>query len=177
MLVLEPLDAARARGARVYAELAGFGMTADAYHPTHPSVEGPARAMLAALADAGLAPSHVGHVNAHGTGTPLNDATEAEAIRRVFGRSTDQVAVSSTKAAHGHALGASGALEAAATALAVSDGLIPPIAGFSEVDPVCRLDIVVAEARSMSVGAALSNSFAFGGLNAVLAFRHPDAPG
>jgi nodulation protein E len=175
MLVLEPLDAARRRGASIYAELAGFGMTADAHHPTHPSVDGPARAMTAALVDAELDPAQVGHVNAHGTGTLVNDVNEAQAIRRVFGGSADRVAVSSTKAAHGHALGAAGALEAVATVLAVSNGVIPPTVNFTELDPACELDVVANEPRQAPVHAALSNSFAFGGLNAVLAFRDADA--
>jgi nodulation protein E len=174
MLVLEPLEGATQRGARVYAEIAGFGMTADAHHPTQPSVDGPARAMAGALTDAGLEPAQVGYVNAHGTGTRTNDATEAAAIRDVFGAEVERLAVSSTKAAHGHALGAAGALEAAATALALADGVIPPTINFTERDPACDLDVVANVPRHAELGAALSNSFAFGGLNAVLAFRHPN---
>ena len=177
MLVLEPLEGATQRGARVYAELAGFGMTADAHHPTQPSVDGPARAMIGALADAGLEPAQVGYVNAHGTGTRTNDATEAAAIREVFGTQAERLAVSSTKAAHGHALGAAGALEAAATALALADGVIPPTINFTERDPACDLDVVANAPRLTELGAALSNSFAFGGLNAVLAFRHLNGAG
>ena len=120
MLVLEPLEAARARGARVYAELSGFGMSSDAHHATQPTVAGPARAMRGALADAKLSPEQVGYVNAHGTGTRGNDAAEARAIREVFGAHTDRLAVSSTKSMHGHALGAAGALEAVATVLALA---------------------------------------------------------
>ena len=171
MLLLEEASAARARGARVYAELAGCGMSSDAHHITQPSEEGPRRAMLAALADAGLAPAEVGYVNAHGTGTQANDATETAAIRAVFGDHADRLAVSSTKSMHGHALGAAGALEAAATVLAMAEGLLPPTANFTAADPDCDLDVVPNEARPASVEAALSNSFAFGGLNAVLAFR------
>ena len=171
MLVLEEAAAARARGARIYAELAGCGMSSDAHHITQPSREGPRRAISAALADAGLEPEEVGYVNAHGTGTRANDATETAAIRAVFGSHADRLAVSSTKSMHGHALGAAGALEAAATALAISEGLLPPTANFTGVDPECDLDVVPNQARAASVEAALSNSFAFGGLNAVLAFR------
>ena len=171
MLVLEEAEAARARGARVYAELAGFGMSSDAHHITQPSEDGPARAMRAALADAGLEPRQVGYVNAHGTATPANDPIETAAIRAVFGDHADRLAVSSTKSMHGHALGAAGALEAAATVLALSEGLLPPTANFTRPDPECDLDVVPNEARRAEPEAALSNSFAFGGLNAVLAFR------
>ena len=171
MLVLEPLEAARARGARIRAEIAGFGMSSDAHHVTQPTVAGPARAMRAALADAGLSVEQVGYVNAHGTGTRGNDSAEARAIREVFGAHADRLAVSSTKSMHGHALGAAGALEAVATVLALENGILPPTANFTEPDPECDLDVVPDRARPASPGAALSNSFAFGGLNAVLAFR------
>jgi len=171
MLVLEPVEAARARGARVYAEIAGFGMSADAHHVTQPTVEGPLRAMQAALRDAGLDADEIGYVNAHGTGTPGNDKTEAQAIRKVFGERAGGVAVSSTKSMHGHALGAAGALEAVATVMALSTGILPPTANFTAPDPECDLDVVPNESRKARVAAALSNSFAFGGLNAVLAFR------
>ncbi len=171
MIVLEPLDAASARGARVYAELAGFGMSSDAYHPTQPNVEGPVRAMRAALQDASLAPERVGYVNAHGTGTLANDPVEARALREVFGPRASRLMVSSTKSMHGHALGASGAIEAVATVLALVTGVVPPTANFTTADPECDLDVVPNRARSVRVEAALSNSFAFGGLNAVLAFR------
>jgi nodulation protein E len=171
MLILEPLDAARARGARIYAELVGFGMTSDASHIIMPAVDGPARAMRAALEDGGLRPEQVGYINAHGTGTPANDPTETRAIREVFGAHADRLAVSSTKSMHGHALGAAGALEAIATVLALRDGVLPPTANFTRPDPQCDLDVVPNTAREVRAEAALSNSFAFGGLNAVLAFR------
>ena len=171
MLLLEEASAAGARGARVYAELAGCGMSCDAHHITQPSRDGPRRAMAAALADAGMEAAEVGYVNAHGTGTRANDATETAAIRELFGGHADRLAVSSTKSMHGHALGAAGALEAAATVLAISEGLLPPTANFTRADPDCDLDVVPNTARAASVEAALSNSFAFGGLNAVLAFR------
>lgn len=174
MLVLEPLEAARARGARIYAELVGFGMSSDAYHITQPSVEGPVLAMKAALEDAGLKPEAVGYINAHGTGTQANDPTETAAIRAVFGAHADRLAVSSTKSMHGHTLGAAGAIEAAATSLALRHDLLPPTANFLEPDPECDLDVVPNQARRAQVEYALSNSFAFGGLNAVLAFRRWD---
>jgi nodulation protein E len=169
MLVLEPLEAARARGARIHAELVGFGMSADACHITQPSVEGAARAMRAALRDAGLAPEQIGYINAHGTATPANDPTEVAAIRSVFGRHAERLAISSTKSMHGHALGAAAALECLATALALRDGVLPPTANFNEPDPQCDLDVIPNHARRTQVEYALSNSFAFGGLNAVLA--------
>jgi len=170
MLVLEPLESAQARGARIYAELVGFGMGSDAFHITQPSPEGAARAMLAALADAGIAPEEIGYINAHGTATQANDATETAAIRKVFGSQAENLGVSSTKSMHGHTLGAAGALEAVATALALHHGILPPTANYNEPDPVCDLDVIPNKARQAQVEYALSNSFAFGGLNAVLAF-------
>jgi nodulation protein E len=171
MLVLETLDSARARGAHIYAELAGAGMSADAKHITQPTVEGPVHAIRAALADAGLQPGQIGYINAHGTGTPGNDPAETSAIREVFGAHADRIAVSSTKSMHGHALGAAGAIEAVATLLAMHYGILPPTANFTEADPLCDLDYIPNVARPARVEAAISNSFAFGGLNAVLAFR------
>jgi len=171
MLVLETLEHARARSAKIYAELAGFGMSADAHHLTNPLPEGAARAMNDALDDAGLSRDQINYVNAHGTGTAANDSTETRALRQVFGSHADKLPVSSTKSMHGHALGAAGALEAAATVLALHGNFIPPTANFLERDPACDLDVVPNEARAAKIEAALSNSFAFGGLNAVLAFR------
>jgi len=171
MLIFEPLEAAKARGARIYAEICGFGMTADAHHLTQPTVEGPARAMSGALREAGLAPEDIGYINAHGTGTPGNDPVESRAIRKVFGAHADKIGVSSTKSMHGHALGAAGALEAVATVLALRNGILPPTANFTERDPECDLDYIPNQSRKAQVSAALSNSFAFGGLNAVVAFR------
>ena len=171
MMILEPLEAARARGARIYAEICGFGMSSDAHHLTQPTVEGPSRAMRDALRLAGMAPEEVGYINAHGTGTPGNDPVESRAIRQVFGAHADKLAVSSTKSMHGHALGAAGALEAIATVLALHHGILPPTANYNERDPECDLDYIPNEARKQQVEAALSNSFAFGGLNAVIAFR------
>jgi nodulation protein E len=171
MLVLEPLEAAQARGAHVLAEIVGFGMSADACHITQPSAEGAARAMRAALKDAGLKPEEVGYINAHGTGTAANDPTETAAIKTVFGAHAGKLPISSTKSMHGHALGAAAALECLATMLALRDGILPPTANFSEPDPECDLDVIPNQARPMQVEYALSNSFAFGGLNAVLALR------
>jgi nodulation protein E len=171
MLVLEPLDAALARGARPIAEIVGFGMSADACHITQPSAEGPARAMRMALRDAGLAPEQIGYINAHGTATEVNDRTETAAIRLVFGAHADKLAVSSTKSMHAHTLGAAGAIEAAASALTLANGIIPPTVNYSSPDPICDLDFVPNTAREQPVEACLSNSFAFGGLNAVLALR------
>ena len=171
MLVLEPLDAAQARGARIHAEIVGFGMSSDACHITQPSSEGAARAMRAVLRDAGLAPEQIGYINAHGTATPANDSTETAAIRSVFGPHAQKLAVSSTKSMHGHALGAAAALECLATMLALRDGVLPPTANYNEPDPECDLDVIPNHARCAQVEYALSNSFAFGGLNAVLALR------
>jgi nodulation protein E len=174
MLVLEPLERALARGAHIHAEIVGFGMSADAGHITQPSVEGAARAMRSALRDAKIAPEQVGYINAHGTATQLNDVTETAAIRTVFGAHADKLPLSSTKSMHGHALGAAGAIEAAATILALRNGVLPPTAGFRQADPQCDLDVIPNQARRTPVEYATSNSFAFGGLNAVLAFRKFD---
>jgi len=171
MLVLEPLDEARARGARIYAEIAGFGMSSDAHHITQPSPDGAARAIRSALRDGGMAPEQIGYINAHGTATQANDATETTAIRSVFGPYADKLPVSSTKSMHGHALGAAGAIEAAATVMALRCGVLPPTANYTTPDPSCDLDVIPNMPRKTHVEAALSNSFAFGGLNAVLAFR------
>ncbi|HVT33769.1 MAG TPA: beta-ketoacyl-[acyl-carrier-protein] synthase family protein [Rhodanobacteraceae bacterium] len=167
--VLETLDRARARGANVLAEIVGIGMSADAGDIVFPSEAGAASAMQRALADAKLAPDAIDYINAHGTGTPANDPTETSAIRRAFGAHADRLAVSSTKSMHGHALGAAGAIELVATIGALRDGVIPPTANFLDPDPACDLDYVPNVAREQRVRAAFSNSFAFGGLNAVLA--------
>ncbi|HEY6467574.1 MAG TPA: beta-ketoacyl-[acyl-carrier-protein] synthase family protein [Candidatus Acidoferrales bacterium] len=171
MMVLEPFEAAKARGATIYAEICGFGMTSDAHHLTQPAKHGPSRAMKAALREAGLAPEEVGYINAHGTGTPGNDPVETAAIHDVFGDHVKNLAVSSTKSMHGHALGAAGAIEAVATILAMNRGILPPTANFTVADPECDLDYIPNKPRKQQVTAALSNSFAFGGLNAVVAFR------
>ncbi|HLH07464.1 MAG TPA: beta-ketoacyl-[acyl-carrier-protein] synthase family protein [Terriglobales bacterium] len=171
MLVLEPLDAAVARGARILGEIVGFGMSSDASHITKPDPEGAANAMRKALADANLKPEQIGYINAHGTGTPVNDPMETSAVRAVFGAYADKLPVSSTKSMHGHALGAAGALEAAATIMALSCGTLPPTTNFTTADPECNLDVIANAPLKAHIEYALSNSFAFGGLNAVLAFR------
>ena len=171
VFVLEALEDAERRGAPILAELAGVGMSADAGDIVFPSDAGAALAMRRALADAKLAPEDVDYINAHGTGTPANDPTETRAIRRTFGEHANALAVSSTKSMHGHALGAAGAIELVATIGALRDSIVPPTANFVDPDPACDLDYVPNVAREMSVRAALSNSFAFGGLNAVLALR------
>lgn len=171
MLVLESLEAALARGARPLAEVVGFGMSADAGHITQPVAKGPARAMRLALRDANLSPEQIGYINAHGTATEANDRIETTAIRDTFGAHADKLAVSSTKSMHGHALGAAGALEAVASILSLKHGILPPTANFLTADPACDLDIIPNQARAATVEACLSNSFAFGGLNATLAFK------
>lgn len=171
IFVLESLEHAQARGAVILAELAGSGMTADASDIVMPNAEGSSGAIRQAMADAGLAPQDVDYINAHGTGTQANDATETTAIRLAFGVHADRLAVSSTKSMHGHALGASGALELVAVIGALRDGVVPPTANYDKPDPACDLDYVPNAARDMPVRAALSNSFAFGGLNAVLALK------
>jgi nodulation protein E len=147
MLVLEAFERAQARGARIYGEIAGFGMSSDAHHLTQPLVEGAARAMRAAQLDASMSPESIGYINAHGTGTLTNDATETEAIHAVFGTHASKLMVSSTKSMHGHALGAAGAIEASVTVLALSRGVIPPTANFLAADPACDLDVVPNIAR------------------------------
>ena len=169
--VLETLEHAQKRGATILAEIAGAGMSADAGDIVFPSDAGAAMAMQRALADARLTPEEIDYVNAHGTGTPANDPTETRAIRRTFGAHADRLAVSSTKSMHGHALGAAGALELVAVIGALRHGVVPPTANFVDPDPECDLDYVPNAAREKIVRTAISNSFAFGGLNAVLALR------
>ena len=175
MLVLETLESAQARGARIQGEIVGFGMSSDAFHITQPSPDGAARAMRRALANAGLRPEDIGYINAHGTATQANDATETAAIRAVFGAHADRLAMSSTKSMHGHALGAAGAMEGVATLLALRHGILPPTVNYREPDPACDLDVIPNQARQAQVQHAMSNSFAFGGLNAVLVFRRADS--
>ncbi len=174
MVVLEPLEDAARRGATIHAEMAGFGMSADAGDIVQPSAEGAAAAIVAALDDGGLEPAAIDYVNAHGTGTAANDRTETAALHRAFGEHAARLAISSTKSMHGHAMGAAGALELAATIMALEEGIIAPTANFVEPDPACDLDYVPNQAREATVRAAISNSFAFGGLNAVLALRRFD---
>ncbi|HLO80850.1 MAG TPA: beta-ketoacyl-[acyl-carrier-protein] synthase family protein [Chitinophagaceae bacterium] len=170
MMVIETLEHAKARGAKILAEITGFGMTSDASHITKPSQTGAEHAMINALKDAGLQPSDIDYINAHGTGTMVNDSMEIAAIKNVFGDHAQQLAVSSTKSLHGHVLGGTSALEAVITTLAVHHDILPPTANYQEFDPECDLDIVPNESRSKPINHALSNSFAFGGLNAVVVF-------
>lgn len=171
MLVLEDLDAARARGAHILAELAGYGTTSDANDLLKPDPVGAGRAMLQAIEDAGMAPEEIGYVNAHGTGTVLNDLTETEALRRVFGGHLPNLPVSSTKPIHGHTIGAAGAVELIVTVMALIEQTLPPTINWLGPDPKCDLDPVPNAARPASFGAAMSNSFAFGGINASLVVR------
>ncbi len=173
LVVLESLEHARRRDARIYAEVVGYGMTGDAHHMTAPDPEGDgaARSMAAALRDAGLEPSAVGYINAHGTSTPYNDKFETLAIKRVFGEHARKLAVSSTKSMTGHLLGAAGGIEAIATAFALHHGVLPPTINYEKPDPECDLDYVPNQPRKQEVEVALSNAFGFGGTNATLAFR------
>jgi nodulation protein E len=169
IFVLESDAHARARGAKILARLAGVGMSSDACDIVAPDVTGASSAMTLALRDAGLHPSQVDYINAHGTGTVANDVAETQAIKRCFGASAQRLAISSTKSMHGHGLGAAGALELVAVLGAMADGIIPPTLNLDTPDPQCDLDYVPNVAREKPVSVALSNSFAFGGLNAVLA--------
>ncbi len=173
LVVLESLEHAIKRDARIYAEIVGYGMTSDAHHMTAPDPEGDgaARCMAEALRDAGVAPTDVGYINAHGTSTPYNDKFETMAIKRVFGPQAKKLAVSSTKSMIGHLLGAAGGVEAIATILAIHHGLLPPTINYETPDPECDLDYVPNQARKQEVEIALSNAFGFGGTNATLAFR------
>ncbi len=173
ILILEELEHARRRGARIYAEVVGYGLSADAHHITQPAPEGEGafRAMRMALRDAALPPEAVDHINAHGTSTPVGDAMETVAIKRLFGEHAGQLAVSSNKSMIGHLLGAAGGVEGVATVLTVAHDLIPPTINYEEPDPECDLDYVPNTARAAPVNVALSNSFGFGGTNATLVFR------
>jgi nodulation protein E len=171
VVVLERLEHALARGATILAEYAGCGLSADATDIVAPTVEGPAAAMAGCLADAGLAPEDIDYINAHGTGTRMNDEIETRAIRLVFGDAADKLSVSSTKSMHGHCLGATAALEMIACVKAVTDGIVPPTANHRVPDPACDLDVTPNVARVREVRAAISNAFAFGGTNATVAVK------
>jgi 3-oxoacyl-[acyl-carrier-protein] synthase II/nodulation protein E len=178
MLAIETIASAQARNATIYAEIVGFGFSADASHITQPLADGAANAMRQAIADASGSPDRagslldqVGYISAHGTGTQVNDTTEAAAIHQVFGPRASQIPVSSTKSLHGHSIGASGALEALATIIGLKENLLPANAGVTEIDPAVNLDIILGSPREATPKLALSNSLAFGGLNAVLALR------
>jgi nodulation protein E len=171
MLMMESLESAQQRGANILAEIIGFGMTSDASHITKPDQQGAEQAMRMALRDAHIKPEQIGYINAHGTGTLVNDSMEVAAIKNVFGEHANQLSISSTKSLHGHALGATSSLEAVATIMALKEGILPPTANFEEKDEACDIDIVPNVARKKDIQYALSNAFAFGGLNAVLAFK------
>ena len=171
VLLLEEWEHARKRRAKIYAEIAGYGMSSDASHITQPSIRGPVRAIRMALEEAEAKPEDVGYINAHGTGTRLNDATETQVVKEVFGDHARRLAISSTKSMHGHVMGATGAVELAATVMALQRGVIPPTANYTRPDPECDLDYTPNQARETRVDVAISNSFAFGGLNAVLLVR------
>lgn len=178
VLILEALEHAQKRGARIYGEVVGYGMSGDAFHVTQPAPEGDgaARAMVAALKDAGLQPEDVDYINAHGTGTDLNDKFETIAIKRVFGDHAYRVAVSSIKSMVGHMLGAAGAVEAIASLLTLQEGKIPPTINYETPDPDCDLDYVPNVYREAKVNVVLSNSFGFGGHNACIVVRRmPEA--
>ncbi|WPZ20434.1 beta-ketoacyl-[acyl-carrier-protein] synthase family protein [Sulfitobacter faviae] len=171
VFVFEDYEHARARGAEILCEVAGFAMTSDASDIVMPSKAGAARAMQGALADAGINREEVGYINAHGTGTAANDKTECAAVADVFGTHADRLMISSTKSMHGHIIGGTGAVELLACIMALRDGVVAPTIGYEEPDPECALDVVPNEAREAQVDVALSNAFAFGGMNAVLALR------
>jgi 3-oxoacyl-[acyl-carrier-protein] synthase II len=172
VLVLETLEGAQARGARVYAEVVGYGLSCDAHHMTasHPEGDGPARAMRQALDDAGLQPADVGYISAHGTGTPTNDRLETLAVKRAFGDAAGRVAMSSVKSMLGHTMGAASALEAAVCCLAIAEGWVPPTINYQHPDPECDLDCVPNQARRLPVRVAMNNAYAFGGANASVVF-------
>lgn len=174
VLVLEELEHAKARGARIYAEIAGFGMSADAGHMTAPSMDGPMRAMQSAMRNAGANAADVQYVNAHGTSTPLGDVNEIKAIRAALGDAADSVVVSSTKSMTGHLLGGAGGLESVFTAMAIHRQVVPPTINLEEQDAACDLDCCANVAREMKIGAALKNNFGFGGTNGSLVFRRFD---
>ncbi len=171
VFVFEEYEHAKARGAEILAEVIGFAMTSDASDIVTPNQDGAARAIRGALRDAGLNGDEVGYINAHGTGTTANDKTECAAVRDVFGAHADNLMISSTKSMHGHLIGGTGAVEMLACVMALRDGIVAPTIGYEQPDPACDLDVVPNTAREAKVNVALTNAFAFGGLNAVLALR------
>ncbi len=175
ILLLEEYEHAKERGATILAELKGYGMTADAADMVNPSIDGASAAIEMALADSDLSPSDIDYINAHGTATAVNDLNETRAIKRVFGNAANNVSISSTKSMHGHCLGAGGGIEAVAAIKAIGENYVPPTAGLTEPDPECDLDYTPLQGKDREVNYAMSNSFAFGGLNAVLIFGPPPA--
>jgi nodulation protein E len=171
MIVMETLESAQKRNAKIYAEVVGFGMSSDASHITKPNQKGAERAIQLALDDGEVPKQEVDYVNAHGTATLINDAMETGAVKAVFGEYASKLSISSTKSLHGHVLGGTSALEAVATSLALTNQVAPPTANYTEPDPECDLDVVPNESKPRKIRYAISNSFAFGGLNAVLAFK------
>jgi 3-oxoacyl-[acyl-carrier-protein] synthase II len=174
IMVLESLEHAQRRGARIYAELVGYGMSADAYHITVPALDGAVRSMRLCLQDAGLAATAIDYVNAHGTSTPVGDVNETQALKEVFGEHVRKLAVSSTKSMTGHLLGAAGGIESVVTVLSITKGVLPPTINYETPDPECDLDYIPNTARAAQVQAALTNSFGFGGTNASLIFKRFD---
>lgn len=175
VLMLEEFEHARARGAKILAEVMGYGMTADAADMVNPSIDGASNAIQMALDDSGLPPSEIDYINAHGTATAVNDINETRAIKRVFGNAANNVSISSTKSMHGHCLGGGGAIEAVAAIKAIEQNFVPATIGLDEPDPECDLDYTPNVGRPREINYAMSNSFAFGGLNAVLVFGPPPA--
>jgi 3-oxoacyl-[acyl-carrier-protein] synthase II len=176
VLVLEPLDAARPRGAKIYAEILGYGVSCDSHHMTaaHPQGDGAMRAMSMAIRESGVTREEIGYISAHGTGTPTNDRVESLAVRRLFGDRADRIPMSSIKSMIGHTMGAASAIEAAACALAIDSGLVPPTINYEEPDPECDLDYVANQARRIEPGVVLNNAYAFGGNNASLCMARCD---
>lgn len=175
ILVMESLEHAKERGAKILAELVGYGMSSDAKDMVNPDIEGPREAMRQALDEAGLAPSDIEYLSAHGTATTINDVNETRAIKAVYGNHAKSLAISSTKSMHGHPLGAGGGLEAVVCIRTINEGWVPPTIGLDEADPECDLDYIPNVGRDLKVNYAMSNSFAFGGLNAVVVFGPPPA--
>jgi 3-oxoacyl-[acyl-carrier-protein] synthase II len=171
VMILEELEAAKARGAKIYAEIIGYGETSDAFHITQPSIDGPVRAMKMAIESAGIAPSDVDYINAHGTSTAINDKNETQAIKEVFGEHAQKLLISSTKGATGHGLGAAGGIEGVIVAKALAEGIVPPTVNYDNPDPECDLNYVPNQAVKKEISVAMSNSFGFGGHNAVIVMR------
>ena len=171
ILILEDEEFAKKRGAKIYAEMLGYGYSADSHHMTAPSLEGPAKSMRMALKDAQLNTSEIDYINAHGTSTPLGDENEIKAIKVVFGEDAKKLSISATKSMHGHALGGAGGIEAAISLKAMQEGIVPPTINIENIDPECDLDVTPNKAKERTINALMSNSFGFGGTNATLIFK------